>query len=211
MKVLLAIAVLGLAPAACKDAKGTAVASAAASVRPDSARHAPGYVVDSALPTEETLRRFRVGLPPVTRLDRGAARSRHALIEHFANAVTKRDTVALHAMGLSRSEFAYLYYPSSQYVRPPYEMPADVLWQLMHARSESGMKRLAARVGGGNVHVASYDCEPTPRAEGDNRFFERCTIRYRRDAADSVEHRRLFGSIIERDGLYKFVSYANDF
>ena len=210
MKLALIVALAAIMTAAC-DGKKSAVASASAAMRPDMQRRASGYVVDSALPTEETLRRFRVGLNPVTRFDDGALRSRNALVQRFARAVSKRDTVALRAMSLSRAEFAYLYYPSTQYVRSPYQTAPDILWQLMHARSETGMKRLVTRVGGGDIRVASYDCEPTPVVEGDNRFFQHCTIRYRRDAADSVEHRRLFGSIVERDGRYKFVSYANDF
>ena len=210
MKLILAVALAATVTAAC-DGKKSAVSSASAAVRSDPPRHAPGYVVDSALPPEETLRRFRVGLDPITRLDNGALGSRHALIHRFARAVTARDTAALRAMSLSRAEFAYLYYPSTQFVRPPYLTAPDVLWMLMHARSESGMKRLVARVGGGDMRITRYDCEPAPRVEGDNRFFERCTIAYRREAADSVEHRRLFGSIVERGGRYKFVSYANDF
>lgn len=73
------------------------------------------------------------------------------------------------------------------------------------------MKRLASRVGGAGTRVAGYDCEPAPSIEGENRLYQQCTVRYRLSPADSVERRRLFGSIIERDGRYKFVSYANDF
>ena len=210
MKLVLAIAAAVIATAAC-NGKDAAVASASTSVVVDAALHGPGYVVDSALPPEEMLRRFRVGLEPVTRFDEGATRSRNALVQRFARAVAKSDTVALRGMSLSRAEFAYLYFPSTQYMRPPYMTPPDVLWQLMHTRSESGMNRLVARVGGAEIRVAGYDCEPTPEMEGSNRVYERCTIRFRRGAADPVERRRLFGSIIEREGRYKFVSYANDF
>ena len=210
MKLVLAIAAAVIATVAC-NGKDAAVASASTSVGADAALHAPGYVVDSALPPEETLRRFRLGLDPMTRFDDGATRSRNALVQRFARAVAKGDTAALRGMSLSRGEFAYLYYPSTQYLHPPYEMAPDVLWRLMHARSESGRKRLVARVGGTEIRVAGYDCEPTPEVEGSNRLYKQCTIRFRRAGADSVERRRLFGSIIERDGRYKFVSYANDF
>jgi hypothetical protein len=210
MKLGLAVALVAIATMACNE-KDAAVASASTSVVVDAALQGPGYVVDSALPPEKTLRRFRVGLDPVTRFDDGATRSRNALVQRFARAVAKGDTAALRGMSLSRAEFAYLYFPSTQYMRPPYMTPPDVLWQLMHARSESGMSRLVARVGGAEIRVAGYDCEPTPELEGVNRLYERCTVRYRPARADSVERRRLFGSIIEREGRYKFVSYANDF
>jgi hypothetical protein len=210
MKLVLAVAAAVIATAAC-NGKDAAVASASTRAGADAALHGPGYVVDSALPPEETLRRFRMGLDSVTRFDDGATHSRNALVQRFARAVAKGDTAALRGMSLSRAEFAYLYFPSTQYMRQPYMTPPDVLWQLMHTRSESGMNRLVARVGGTEMRVAGYDCEPTPEVEGINRLYEQCTIRFRRAATASVERRRLFGSIIEREGRYKFVSYANDF
>ena len=114
-------------------------------------------------------------------------------------------------MALSRTEYAYLYFPSTQYVRPPYETPPDVLWNLMHARSESGLKRAVARVGGSGFRLVSVQCEPGATIEGPNRLFGQCMVRFRRAPGAAVERMRLFGSVIGRDGRYKFVSYANDF
>jgi hypothetical protein len=205
MRLAIPLVLVLSAATACRTRDAGALTPAAAAT-PDAAA-----VVDSALAPEETLRRFRVGLDSVARLDGGSAPSRDALVDRFIAAVAIRDTAALRRMSLSRAEFAYLYYPSTQYLRPPYATAPDILWQLMTARSGSGMRRLVARVGGTPIHLASYECEPKPRIEGDNRLFERCSLRYRRAASDSVEQRRLFGSIIARGGRYKFVSYANDF
>lgn len=157
------------------------------------------------------MRRFRVGLDSVSSLDSASTTSRDRLIRRFVRAVADRDSLALRAMRLSRAEFAYLYFPSTQYVRAPYVTAPDVIWQLMEARGESGMKRLVTRVGGGGLQLVDYSCEQRPKEEGRNRLFEQCRIRYRRTPSDTVEQRKLFGSIIERDGRYKFVSYANDF
>lgn len=179
--------------------------------RPVAAPPDGAVVVDSAIPPEEALRRFRTRLDSVARLDSSAAPSRDALLDRFMTAVAARDTLALRRMRLSAAEFAWLYYPSTQYLRPPYATAPDILWQLMSARSQSGMHRLVVRVGGAPVRLVHYACEPQPKVEGDNRLFEHCSVSYRRAASDSVERRRLFGSIIVRDGRYKFVSYANDF
>lgn len=168
-------------------------------------------VVDSAIAPEEALRRFRVGIDSVARLDSSAAPSRDALLRRFTSAVAARDTATLRRLAISPAEFAWLYYPSTQYLRPPYATAPDILWQLMHARSESGRRRLVARVGGAPIRLVRYSCEPQPKVEGDNLLFEQCSVSYERAATDSVEQRRLFGSIIARDGRYKFVSYANDF
>lgn len=168
-------------------------------------------VVDSAISPWETLRRFRVGLDSVARLDSDAAPSRDVLVSRFIDAVAARDTAALRRLRLSRAEFAYLYYPATPYTRPPYETAPGILWQLMSERSGSGMRRAVARVGGAPVRLLGYNCEREPKVEAANRFFERCILRYSRAGNASVEQRRLFGSIIVRDGRWKFVSYANDF
>jgi hypothetical protein len=69
------------------------------------------------------------------------------------------------------------------------------------------MSRALARFGGRSVRYLSQDCR---RAEpqGENRFWE-CTVRVESDGKEQPPQ-RLFGSILERDGRYKFVSLAND-
>src|SRR5262245_7724799 len=79
---------------------------------------ATGYV-DSILPIPEQVRRFTENLAPVSQLA-GGTKSRDALVTQFAKAVERADTTALRRMVLSRAEFAYLYYPFSQYTHPPY-------------------------------------------------------------------------------------------
>ena len=210
MAAALAAAITG---AACggRDPSAAGGSNPAAQRSAVAAPRAPGYVVDSALPPEEALRRFREALPVSTRLAGGAATSRDHLVTRFVRAVAEQDTAALRAMSIDKAEFAYLYYPRTQYVRPPYLLAPDVVWQLMHARSESGMKRLVARVGGDDLKLQGYGCEAAPSVQGDIRLYQQCSIRYRRAGTEPIERRRLFGSIIERDGRYKFVSYANDF
>lgn len=168
-------------------------------------------VVDSALPIAELERRFRVGLDSVSTLDDGAARSRDALVARFVRALESRDTASLRAMAITRGEFAWLYYPSTIYARPPYETGPETIWQLMSARSAGGLSRVVARVGGAPIRLLGYACAAAPKIEGPNRYHEQCYLRYQRAGTDSVERRRLFGSIMERNGRFKFVGYANDF
>jgi len=195
---------LALAPllAACDQRERAAPVSSAAS---DSAR-APAPAVSIG----ESLRRFRDGLPVVTALA-GGAPSRDALVARFARAVERQDTLAFRAMTLSRAEFAYLYYPSTQYVRPPYELAPDVLWFLAQQNSEKGIGRVVQWHGGRALGLVDYSCPSPSVAQGENRIWNDCVVRYRPPAADSAARRRLFGAIIVRGGQYKFVSYANDF
>lgn len=203
-----------LATAAGCSAAVASVSCARADAAPRETVQAPpatAGIVDSALPVTELMRRFRVGLDSTTRLDSGAAPSRDALLSRFERAVARRDSTALRAMALSRAEFAYLYYPGSMYVRPPYVTSPGIVWQLMHARSETGLRRLVTRVGGHELHVVAQTCETAPVVEGGNHYYRDCVLSYRRAAGAPLEKKRLFGSLMERDGRWKIVSYANDF
>lgn len=204
-----AVALLACAGlAACRDVNPAATAGAPA-VGP--AVHPPGYVVDSAIPIEEALRRFRAGLPAVTALDSASATSRDGLVRAFARAVAARDTARLRRLAISRTEFAYLYYPSTRYVRPPSELAPDALWFLSGQASAKGLRRVVERLGGSTFRLIGYQCEGEPVREGENRLWQHCTVELSTPGAAGPQRRRLFGSILARGGRYKFVSYVNDF
>jgi hypothetical protein len=194
--------------AAC-DASGSAplrVAHAAAEGANEV--HAQGAVVDSSLPLDEALRRFRVGLPAVTRLS-GGAPTREALIRRFVRAVEGRDTAAVREMVLSRAEFAYLYYPHSPFTGEPYKQMAGLVWFLTRANSSKGITRVFDRLGGRPLAYRGHQCSSEPQRQGPNLLWENCSLRL--GEQDEQSEVRLFGSVIERDGELKFVSYANDF
>lgn len=167
-----------------------------------------GYVVDSMLPMDEMLGRFRSDLgAPTVHLGTGAADSREALVRGFVEALTGQDSAALGAMHIDRAEFAWLWFPASKFATAPYELPPDYLWFQMTAESNKGISR-ALRLFDGGGRYAAHDCASAPVEQGGNRLWERCEVRW--VAGDGTEERfRLFGSIIEREGRFKFVSYAN--
>jgi hypothetical protein len=187
----------------------SAVATSPAAASTPAAPAAQTGVVDSLIPIAEALRRFRADLGAAPR-GLGGEPSRDALVRRFVRAVETSDTNAFRAMTLSRREFAYLYYPESPLSRRPYEEPPALLWFRMSEGSNTGLVRVLRRHGGKPMGYVSYDCEATPKREGPNVLWERCRVRHVRAPGDTVEE-RLFGSIVVRDGRYKFVSYANDF
>jgi hypothetical protein len=138
----------------------------------------------------------------------GAAASRDELIERFAAAVQRADTTALIRMTMNRAEFAYLYYPHSIYTHPPYQQDPQTAWLLSKANAEKGLTRILQRFGGKPLVVSAYECAAEPEREGPNRYWSGCTLTARAEGAPPVM--RWFGSIWERDGRFKFVSYAND-
>lgn len=189
-----------------------AVADSIARARQDSInRTLPGYVVDSILPIEEELRRFRAALPgdSATRFA-GGSKSREALARRFVRALVANDTADLQAMAVHGREFADLYYPESPYTRAPYRQSPALAWSLIQNPSTSGLTRLVRRLGGKQMTYVSHNCDPKVLHEGRNTRYAGCLITVV-DAEGKTVTKRYFGSIVERDGQYKFMSYTNQF
>jgi len=164
--------------------------------------------IDSALGNVELLRRFRADIATPPSALSGGARSRDELVRRFVRALETSDTAAINDMLLRRAEFAYLVYPTARLSQSPYDLDPQMMWRQMIEGGEKGIERALRNHGGRPFGFAGYDC-PAPSTEGANSLWGACTLR-RRQTAGEPARIRLFGSIIERDGTFKFVSYAND-
>jgi hypothetical protein len=170
----------------------------------------PGDVIDSILPMQEYERRFREGLPEVATLSGGAA-SREELAKRFLVAVAARDSVALRGLAVSRAEFAWLVFPQHLYRRPPYELDPGTFWMQLTQGSAKGMARVLERHGGTPLEFQDMTCarDTLQLAAGAMTMWGDCSLRYQ--TGDSTLTRRLFGSMVELDGVVKLLSYSNDF
>ena len=166
--------------------------------------------VDSILPIHESLRRFRESVGPEPAALEGGARSHDALVDHFVGALATHDTTAFADMLMSAAEFAWLYYPHTRYTSPPYRQAPELVWFQIQNSTSRGLGRLLTRLGGTALEVLDHRCAPEPLVEGPNRIWEQCTLRVGTPGGEPRQM-RLFGSILERDGVFKFVSYTNDF
>lgn len=168
-------------------------------------------IVDSIFPIEEEIRRFRSTLEgePPTRLTGGAA-SRDALMDRFIAALETADTAAFRDMLMTRAEFAYLYYPYTKFTAPPYELSPALLWFQMENGTSRGFHRMMQRMAGRPAHATGYRCPDPALEEGPNRIWEGCLVLLRPPGGGATDF-RLFGSILEHGGVFKFVSYTNGF
>jgi hypothetical protein len=182
-------------------------------------RTLPGYVVDSILPVEEELRRFRLAVSERGSMDgdrdplnalTGASESREALVQRFIKALVESDSADLRAMHLSAREFADIVYPESPYTHPPYRQSPALVWNQITMPSSSGLTRLLRRVAGEPLRYVDHSCDEKPEPQGRNLIWMDCTVRTANSSGEE-SRRRLFGSIIEREGRFKFVSYSNAF
>lgn len=206
--VLPLLLLLPLAAAACGRGDGEAHAATPPATQAAPAAPPAGTVVDSIFPPEEEMRRFRVGLGEPQGLS-GGERSREALVRAFVRAVERSDTAAVRRMIVSRAEFAWLYYPSTEFTHPPRQMSPALLWFMMTQDSEKGIGRLLDRRGGSRLGYVSTHCDAQPRVEGRNRLWDHCRVTLRNGGTTKTE--RLFSTLIERDGRFKFLSYKNEY
>ena len=182
-----------------------------ARVRQDSINRAqPGYIVDSILPMEEQLRRFRADLTVAPNALDGGATSQDELVTKFVRSLESADTAQMIRLTISRAEFAYLVFPDSPFSAPPYAQAPDLVWMRHTAASGTGLKRLLARVGGAPMGFRSWSCSPLPEKQGVNRVWGGCKVRFAKGGG-AEETLQLFASIIERQGRFKILSYANAF
>lgn len=192
------------------DSLARAIAADEARARQDSINRAqPGYVVDSILPIEEEMRRFAADLPSrPTHLANGAD-SRDALIRRWIAAVEQNDSLALIRLAVNRPEFALLVYPSSPYTKPPTRQSPWLVWQQLSDASVLGFRRTTNRLGGKPLGVVDWSCPGEPERQGKNQVWNDCRVRRVVASGDTVTQ-RMFGPIIARDGVYKFVTLANE-
>jgi hypothetical protein len=206
---VLVVAIAAACPSPSDQATHVLRADSIARVRQDSiSRARPDYVVDSILPTDEALRRFRAALggDSVTRFA-GGSRSRAALVEHFIDAVAHADTAELRRMAVTAREFADLYYLESPYSRPPYRQPPQLAWALIQRPSSAGLTRLIRESAGKRIHYVSHTCDGQLVHEGRTTRHPDCRV-VTREGLETSPPRDMFGTILEFDGQFKFLSYT---
>ncbi|MES2176878.1 MAG: hypothetical protein V4550_03350 [Gemmatimonadota bacterium] len=188
------------------------VVDSIARARQDSVNRAqPGYIIDSILPPEEELRRFREAFPGERpQAFQSGSPTREALVRRFLRALAANDTADLRAMAVHAREFSDLYYPDSPYSHPPYRQPLSFAWRRIQQPSDAGFTRLLRRLGGTPLRFVSEMCDPKVLHEGRTTRYAGCLVRVVSGVADTAT-RRYYGSIVERDGHFKFLSYTNDF
>jgi hypothetical protein len=187
----------------CSDAEG-----GDAEPRDLAAYVAAGNVIDSTFPMEEEIRRFRVGMTETTALSGGAG-SKEELVDTFLRALEREDTATIATLAITREEFAWLYFPHSMYAAPPYELAPGIVWMQIEAASSTGIQKSLNAHGGRRIYDTGLRCPDEGAPWGSGRSWDGCVVMGRLPNGEEVEE-RLFGSILEVGGRYKFVSFAND-
>jgi hypothetical protein len=166
----------------------------------------PAGQVDSVTPRAEALRAFRSGLPRIRALAGGFG-TREELVRGFVRALESADSASLAGMAVSRAEFAYLVYESSPQSLPPYDLSPSLMWFTLEGTSRRDIAKALQLFGRRRLGYVDHACADTV-TEGANQVHAACTVRHLRENGDTASA-RLFGPIVQRDGQFKFLSYAN--
>jgi hypothetical protein len=172
----------------------------------DSLVKSPGYVVDSVFPPEEMLRRFQQesGVP-VTALS-GGERSIEALLDKYWSLLVAGDTLAMTPLVASQREFAYLYFPESRELTDG--VPPAISWLMLTSNGGRGLTRALREAAASDPVSRGTVCQPLELRAGRSRIVGPCgVVRTRAGQPDTlwfVKH------VIERDGTYKLMSFANE-
>jgi len=196
--VAIAIGLVLASAAACKPAQTAAAAGE---------EHRPVHI-DSIFPIEEEVRRFRARLGEQPESLAGGAESREALVRQFVEALQAEDLAAADRLRLSAAEFAYLYYPYTRYTEKPYELSPALLWFRMENLGGRGIGRAMQRHGGRDLGFRGHRCDVEPAVEAANRIWTDCVV-YRETEEGIDEALPILGPILEREGRFKFLSFAN--
>jgi len=194
MNRILWLAPLVLAPLACGPA--------------DDASRQAARVVDSVIPIDVALERFRKDLTKPDGLGGGAGH-RDTLVRRVIDALQANDTLAFERLAVNRAEWAWLFYPTNVLAKPPYELPPALAWFQLQGGNRKGVLRALRELGGHKLDYRGYRCNPEPTVEGQNRIWIGCTVTLGRDGGAPVAI-QLFSAILERDGRFAVLSYAND-
>jgi hypothetical protein len=162
----------------------------------------------SPVSLDSALTLFRQDLEPVTELQ-DSETSIAGLVTRLRRAVEESDTNALRALVMSRREFAWLYYPTSAFTRPPTRQEPGLAWFLHLQASQKGVTRLLSQYGGQPLRIADNACKAPPRLEGNNTLWLDCVQHVVEEQSDTTVI-RLFGGVLERNGRFKILSYSND-
>jgi hypothetical protein len=164
-------------------------------------------VVDSVVPRDVALTRFRAGLVEPESLVGGVG-SRDSLLAGYLGALAQRDTATLIRLAMTKAEFAWLYYPTNPRSLPPYDLDPDLMWFLQVGNSDNGLREALNVYGGRRLRYLGARCDADSSVQAANVLWGPCWIRFVRSPADTIED-RLVSMVIRRDGRFKIVSYAN--
>ena len=125
------------------------------------------------------------------------------------SALEQRDADALRAVALSEGEFREHIWPELPAARPERNLPFSYVWGDLHQKSDAALASTLAEYGGHRFELVSV------RAAGETTQYSSFLVRRQteltvREESGDTRQLRLFGSLLEKDGVFKVFSFVVD-
>ena len=202
---------------------GTAADSSVASAAPEARRSALTRSAQST-PTKEAVNETQENRevnaksaaapatvddkPPLTGLGKGFE-SPEALSNAALDALSEGNAEALHALRVTEREYLELLWPEIEKTIPKSNLPGTFHWQMLDSKSAAGARDAIADYGRQELELLEVIPTRGRQDYGTFKLLRKVELRVRRQP-DSVEGQiRVFGSVVELDGLYKILSFPS--
>lgn len=135
--------------------------------------------------------------------------SPEALAREVLVRLARKDQGGLQALSVTRQEFADHVWPRLPASRPERNMPMSFVWGRLEQQSALSLAATVARHGG-----TAYTLQEV-RFEGDTTEYGTFSVRREsvlvvRTPEGTIEHLKVFGSMLTQDGRHKVFSYVVD-
>lgn len=139
----------------------------------------------------------------------GTFDSPEALASAVLDAFQRQDRAALERLALSEQEFAAHVWPTLPAARPERNLSAQFVWADLAGKSRAHLMRNLRRPLPLDATVVAVDFEGETSRHGGITIRRQSVMRLR-DPSGSTLRVRLFGSLLEQDGMFKVFSYVTD-
>ncbi len=142
--------------------------------------------------------------PPLANTHASAKETAAAVVD----ALARQDTRALEALALNEQEFKDHVWPELPAARPERNLPFSYVWLDLHQKSDGALAQTLGRHGGRRYELIDVTFES--RTDYPGYTVHRNTTLRVREPDGAATDVRLFGSMLEKRGVWKVFSYVVD-
>ncbi len=130
------------------------------------------------------------------------------LAEEVLKAVASNDPEALLKLRVSEKEFRKFLWPEFPASQPKMNVPFGFAWDNLNQKSEKAARRALSKYGGGKYRFESIYFQEKTETYDSFKLYSQSVLLVR-DPEGAVQEFDFCGSIVERNGEYKFLSYRD--
>ena len=124
------------------------------------------------------------------------------------DALNRKDIEQLNRLRVQRQEYLEWIWPAFPASRPPSNFPGDFAWSNLNTKCNIGIKKWIARYGGRNLQFVSIRFDQ-PQENYDGFHLLRGTVLTLQNALGEKQELEILGSVVVKNGRYKFLSYKD--